>query len=242
MWGTVILMAVVAGLDPARVGAVAFILSRPRPMRLLAAYLFGGFGVSLIVGGVVVFILGEADVGKSSSVPPEIEVAVGALALVVAALVATGVAARVRDTAQERVDAVRPGEQDDVERTGIEKVPGFEKLPQHIQDVLRKESPWVAWIAGVAIGMPSAYYLAAIAAILKSGVGTGGQVAGLLVFNFIAFAVAGIPMISFAIAPDATRERIQAFYDWVSNHQRLVISTLAGVVGAYLLIVGISKL
>jgi hypothetical protein len=69
----------------------------------------------------------------------------------------------------------------------VEKLPGFEKLPHSVQDVLRRESPWVAWVAGVAIGMPTAYYLAAIAAILRSGVGTAGQLGGLLVFNLIAF-------------------------------------------------------
>jgi Sap, sulfolipid-1-addressing protein len=238
-------MAVVAGLDPVRIGAVAYILARPRAMRLLVAYFIGGFGVSLIVGGVVVFVLAGADIGKSSSVPPEIEVAVGALALVVSVLVATGIAGRLRD----RVQARRPRADDSDEpqtaerdRAGVEKLPGFEKLPQHVQDVLRSESPWIAWIAGVAVGMPSAYYLAAIAAILKSGVGTGGRIAGLLVFNVIAFAAAEIPLVSFAVAPEATRTRVDQLQGWVSTNQRIVIATLAGIVGVYLLIVGISKL
>ena len=185
MWGTVLIMAVVAGVDPARIGAVAFILSRPKPMGLLGAYLFGGFGVSLIAGGLIVFVLGESGIGKSSSVPPEIEIAVGGLALVVSVLVATGIAARIRDRVQARRPrpdgASQQGSGD--EHTGIEKVPGFEKLPDHVQDVLRSESPWVAWIAGVAVGMPSAYYLAAIAAILKAGTSTGAEIAALLVFS-----------------------------------------------------------
>jgi hypothetical protein len=238
-------MGVVAGVDPARIGAVAFILSRPAPMRLLGAYLFGGFGVSLLVGGALVFVLGEVDVGKSSSVPPEIEIAVGALALVVAVLVATGVAARMRDAIQRRSAGSEAGGKSGLqteERSGVEQLPGFEKLPEHIQNVLRSESPWIAWIAGVAIGMPSAYYLAAIAAILKSGTGTSGQIAALLVFNIIAFAVAGVPMISFLIAPDATRARVDQFYAWVTSHQRVVITALTTIVGVYLVLMGISKL
>jgi hypothetical protein len=245
MWGTVVLMAVVAGVDPARIGAVAFILSRPRPMRLLGAYLFGGFGVSLIAGGVLVLILGEVDVGKKSSVPPEIEIAVGALSLLVAALVATGTAARIRDARQgPSQPAVEEGSAGATaaERSGVEKLPGFEKLPERVQNVLRSESPWIAWIAGVAIGLPSAYYLAAIAAILKSGTDTGGQVAALLVFNFIAFAAAGVPMISFLVAPDATRARVDQLYSWVSTHQRVVIAALTTIVGIYLTVLGISKL
>jgi hypothetical protein len=90
--------------------------------------------------------------------------------------------------------------------------------------------------------MPSAYYFAAIAAILKSGTGTGGQIAALLVCNVIAFAVAGVPMISFLIAPDATRARVDQFYAWVTSHQRVVITALATIVGVYLVVIGISKL
>jgi hypothetical protein len=242
MWGTVLLMAVVAGVDPVRIGAVVFMLSRRRPTGLLAAYFIGGFGVSLIIGGVLVFVLGKADIGKSSSVPPGIEIAVGALALLVAVLVGTGFAARVRDRVEARrhSDSAKPA--DAGAAHSVEQLPGFEKLPRRAQNALRSESPWIAWVAGVAIAMPTAYYLAAIAAILKSGVGTGGQVGALLVFNLIAFAVAGIPLVSFAVAPDATRARIEQLYSWVTTHQRLVITTLAGIVGVYLVVVGISKL
>ncbi|MGO8907297.1 MAG: GAP family protein [Solirubrobacteraceae bacterium] len=245
MWGTVLLMAVVAGADPARIGAVAYILSRPSPMRLFVAYYVGGFGVSLIVGRLVMFVLGEADIGKSSSVPPEIEIAVGALALLVAVLVGTGIAARVRDRAQARHPGDHGGEKASTTAggpVGVEKLPGFEKLPPRAQNALRSESPWIAWIAGVAVGMPTAYYLAAIAAILKSGVGTAGQVGALLAFNVVSFAVAEIPLVSYLISPDATRKRVDQLYKWVSTHQRVVITVLATIVGVHLLIVGISKL
>ncbi len=245
MWGTVLLMAVVAVLDPVGIGVVAYLLSRPNPTPRLVAYLIGGFGVSLIAGGVVVFALGGAAVGKSSSVPPEIEIAVGALALLVAALVATGIAARLRDRAQAR----HPGSHDsdgpvtpEPERSGVEKLPGFEKLPQRAQNALRSDSPWIAWVVGVALGLPGAYYLAAIAAILKSGVGTGGRIAGLVVFNLILFAVAEIALVSFLVTPETTRARLEQLHQWVATHQRIIIATLAGIVGIYLLIVGISKL
>ena len=244
MWGTVLLMAVVAGVDPVRIGAVVFMLSRRHPLSLLAAYFIGGFGVSLIIGGVLVFVLGNADIGKSSSVPPGVEIAVGALALLVAVLVATGIAARLRDKVEARhhsdSDSAKPA--DAGAAHSVEQLPGFAKLPRRAQNALRSESPWIAWVAGVAIAMPTAYYLAAIAAILKSGVGTGGQVGALLVFNLIAFAVAGIPLVSFAIAPDATRARIDQLYSWVTTHQRVVITTVSGVVGVYLILIGISKL
>lgn len=49
-------------------------------------------------------------------------------------------------------------------------------------------------------------------------------------------------MVSFWAAPEATRKRVDQLYDWMNAHHRLVVTTLAGVVGVYLLIVGISKL
>ncbi|HEY5144013.1 MAG TPA: GAP family protein [Solirubrobacteraceae bacterium] len=156
------------------------------------------------------------------------------------------VAGRARERAQEKRHASTGGEaakQATADTaSGVEKLPGFDKLPQHAQDALRSESPWIAWIAGVGIGMPTAYYLAAIAAILKSGVGTGGQIGALLVFNVIAFAAVEIPLVSFLIAPDATRTRIAQLYQWVTTHQRVVITTLAVIVGIYLILIGISKL
>lgn len=124
----------------------------------------------------------------------------------------------------------------------LEKLPGLGKLTPRVRQALASESPWLAWIAGVAIGMPSAYYLAAIAVILKSGVAAGTQVAALLVFNLVAFAVVMIPLVGYLAAPGATRARVDQFYVWVGAHERLVITTVAGGIGAYLLIVGTTKL
>jgi hypothetical protein len=245
MWGTVLLMAVVAGVDPARIAAVVFILSRARPMRLLVAYFIGGFGLSLIIGAVAVFVLKGAGFGQKSSVPPEIEIAVGVLALVAAALVGSGVAARLRDRAQARHPAhatVSHGPPDPGARPGIEQLPGFDRLPARAQTALKSESPWVAWVAGLAVGMPTAYYLAAIAAILKSGESAGAQVGALVVFNLVAFGLAEVPMVSFLVAPEATRTRVDQLYDWINAHHREVMTALAAVVGVYLVIVGISKL
>ena len=245
VWEAVIPMAIAAGLDPAKLAVVSYILVRPGTIKRLSAYFIGAFGVSLIIGFVIVFIFNEVAFNQSSPIPPNIEIAIGIFALLVAVLVATGIAARIRDKAQTH----RPDEQsrgthpvEDLQAGGVEKLPGFEKLPHRVQDVLRRESPWVAWLAGVAVGMPTAYYLAAIAAILGSGVGTAGQLGWLLVFNLIAFAIVEIPLVSFTLAPDMTRTRINQLDRWVASHQRLVITIVATFVGVYLILVGASKL
>jgi hypothetical protein len=85
-------------------------------------------------------------------------------------------------------------------------MPGFDKLPNRVKAALSKESPRVAWVAGLATGLPAAYYLAAIAAILKSGSSAGVQVAALIVFNVVAFMQAVVPLVAFLFAPEATGE------------------------------------
>jgi hypothetical protein len=221
-------------------------LTRTKPLRLLVGYFVGGFGLSLIIGVVVVFVLKDIKIGKTSSVPPEIEIAVGVFSLLVSILVGTGYSATLRrqGLAPHPVAHVPPRDSPASPggSSGIESPPGFERLPQRVKAVLSKDSPWVAWVAGIAVGTPNAYYLAAIAAILKSGVGVGMQVTALVVFNVVAFAQAEIPIVGFLISPEATRTRIGQLYTWVNSHQRLILTVLTGVVGIYLVIEGLRKL
>jgi hypothetical protein len=62
------------------------------------------------------------------------------------------------------------------------------------------------------------------------------------VFNVVAFAIAAVPLVSFALAPEPTRARLDQLNTWISTHHRLVVTVLTGVVGVYLVVVGISKL
>jgi hypothetical protein len=70
--------------------------------------------------------------------------------------------------------------------------------------------------AGVTVAIPSAYYPAAIAAGLTSGIGTGGQIGGPLVFNFVAFAVAEISLREIPSGAEATHARLDQFQQWVT--------------------------
>jgi Sap-like sulfolipid-1-addressing protein len=92
------------------------------------------------------------------------------------------------------------------------------------------------------VGLPNLYLLAAIAAILDAGVGTSTQVGALTVFSVVAFLHAVIPLASFLVAPEATRDSADRLYAWLNAHRRPVVTTLATVAGVYLLIKGISSL
>jgi hypothetical protein len=243
MWVTVLFMAVVCAAHPQGLAVVAYFLSRPRPLPLLVAYFIGGFGSYLILGAIVLFVLKGVNVRRGSSVPPEIEVAVGALALMVAALVGSGIAGRLRAQAQARHStSTADSPQSSSGHPDSGEFPGSANLGPRVQAALRRDSPWIAWITGLAVGMPTVYYLAAIADILKTDSSAGLQVAALIVFNVIAFSVVEIAILSFVVAPEATRTRLNQLSWWATAHERILISALSGVVGVYLLVIGIRKL
>jgi hypothetical protein len=191
----------------------------------------------------VLFVLKGVNVGRGSSVPPEIEIAVGALALIVAVLVATGVAGRLRAEAQARhATSTVDSPPSPAGGANVGEFPGSSRLGPRVQAALRRDSPWIAWITGLAVGMPSVYYLAAIADILKTDSSVGLQVAALVVFNVIAFSVVEVAILSFVVAPETTRTRLNQLSLWATTHERLLISMLSGLVGVYLLVVGARKL
>jgi hypothetical protein len=106
---------------------------------------------------------------------------VGVFALVVAVVVAGGVVGRVRSRIRRRAAARGAATETGAEEAwrGIERLPAFQKLPQPVQNAVLGESAWVACIAGVAVGIPSVYYLAAIAAILAADARLTSSIAAL---------------------------------------------------------------
>ena len=57
MWITILVMAVAVSLEPFRIGMTVLMLSRPRPILQLLAFLCGGFAMGTTVGLVVLFVL-----------------------------------------------------------------------------------------------------------------------------------------------------------------------------------------
>lgn len=90
MWITLLVMAVAVSLEPFRIGMSVVMLNRPRPHLQLAAFLCGGFLMGLSVGAVVLFFL-ESRLPAWASAHfnlPTVQIVIGVLALVAAALLA----------------------------------------------------------------------------------------------------------------------------------------------------------
>ena len=245
MWATVLLMAIVGMADPVRIGAVALMLSRTRPMSLLLAYFTAAFAANLIVGAAVLFLLRDLRLAPTASAAAKIEVAIGLLTLFAGVFVVWGFPALLRYRVRTRRTGLCGSEGDMAVihggTTAVRRRPGFMKLLARLRAALRNDSLVVGWAVGLVMGVPPAYYLVAIGAILASGAAVESQILGLLVYNLVAFAVAEIPIVSFSVAPEATRARLEQLHVWTKAHYRLVVGTLAAAVGILFIVTGLRE-
>lgn len=215
MWITVLVMAIAVSLEPFRIGMTVLMLNRPRPVLQLLAFLCGGFVMGTTVGLVVLFVLRPRLLGSAHFTLPRVQIVIGVLALVVAAVVGT----KVLSGRFKRHHA-----------TG------------RARRLLNGRSLWVAGTAGLGIALPSVDYLAVLAVILASGAAPTAQMGALLMFNVVAFALVEFPLVAYLIAPNTTRAWMSALHGWLrSCSPRAVAALLAGL-GCALLVVGFTGL
>ena len=214
MWITLLAMAVAVSLEPFRIGMTVLMINRPRPGLQLLAFLTGGFAMGIAVGLVVLFILRPA-LGSAHFTLPRVQIVVGAVLLINAAVLATGVGFASRR---------------------------FEPLAMRTRQLLNGRSLWTAGVAGLGIALPSVDYLAVLALIVASGAAASVQFGALLLFNIVAFGFVEIPLLCFLVAPDRTRATLSALQDWLRSRRRHAVMILLAVVGCVLLVAGVAGL
>lgn len=212
MWIPLLVMAAAVSLEPFRIGMTVLMLNRPRPLLQLLVFLIGGFAMGTTVGAIVLFVMRPA-LGSAHFTLPRAQMAIGALALVVAAVVATGVLGPKPD-----------------------REPG--PLVTRAKQLLGGHSLWTAGAAGLGIALPSVDYLAALALIVASGAAAATQVGALLLFNVVAFGLVELPLISYLVAPERTRAALSALHDWLQTRRHRKIAAVVAVVGCVLLVAG----
>lgn len=220
---TILVMATAVSLEPFRIGMTVLMLNRPRPPLQLLAFLCGGFAMGTTVGVAVLFVFRRVLLGSTYFTLPRVQILIGTLALLAAAVLAAKIWA----------DRRRHRETDDA-------APG--RLSTWTRRLLQGPSLWIAGAAGLGIALPSVDYLAALAVILASGAAVTTQLGALLMFNIVAFAFVEIPLIASLLAREATRRTMVALQDWIRSRRRAEVAGLLAVVGGVLLTVGASTL
>ncbi len=216
------MLAIASGISPAILAVVIVVLQRPRPRRLLAAYLFGGMLTSIAVGIAIVSSLSGLSAFSESSpaADPIVNFTVGALALLVAYVLATDRDARLEERRRER-KAARPARDPWSER------------------VLSRGTAPIAFAVGVILNLPGAFYLVALKDIAVSGHSFGRQVFAIVVFNLIMFVLAEVPLLGYSFAPEKTQEKVEALNGWMASHARQIVIAVATAIGLYLVARGL---
>lgn len=209
---TVLVMAVAVSVEPFRIGMTVVMLNRPRPAQQLLAFLSGGFAMGMTVGLVVLFLLRRALTASTYFTVPKVQILIGILALAVAVAVAVDLPGRL---GAHRARLAAPG-----------------------QRFLRGHSLSVAGIAGLSIALPSVDYLAALALILASRAAPMTQVAMLLMFNVVAFALVELPLLAYSLAPGPTARSMKALHNWIRSRRRREVALLLCLAGGLFLAAG----
>jgi hypothetical protein len=221
-------LALEAALYPTLLAAVVILLSQPRRKPLLAAYLAGGLTISIGLGlGIIAALKGSGAIDSSSSGASWVtDLAVGGLALLVAVALATRADARYK----ERRQAKHPSKPVD---------PDEEQKEPMSQRLLARGSVPVVFIAALAINLPGAAYLVGLKDIAAAHHSTGTDIALVVAFNAIMFALAEIPLLGLILAPETTVARVHRANAWFSANGRRIAIVLCSVLGCFLITRGI---
>lgn len=220
MWTTVLILALALNFEPNRLGVIGFLLLRAHPIRQLLVFLSTSFLVSALAGITVLFVVDRGSLLQSRSSSAVMQIVVGILALLAAAvLLLRGPAApnQPRNGLVERVTARAGG-------------------------LTRGGSTWVAAALGVGISLPSVDYIALLLMIAASGQSPRVQVSALFTFLIVANAILLVPVISYAVARQRTLRILETVRSWAVGRSRREYAALLTLAGAVMLTVGLRRL
>ena len=220
---------------------VLVILTRPNPKPLLWAFWLSALVISCAVSGIVlaVFRAKGSFLGTTSkSVSPTVYIVVGVIALLVAAFAATR---RGRELIGREMEKRQNGGEPDAHGSIADRAQvKAEEVKAKAEEAMQRGSVWVAILAGVLLGAPSPFSLAAVGFMVRDGYRLPIQLLLILIFSLISYVVVEIPLISYAVSPKATATRVEAFSTWLGTHKIQAAAAVAAVVGVVLIIKGLT--
>ena len=223
-----LVLALEAALYPTLLAAVVILLSQPRRLRLLGAYLAGGLTISIGLGLAIVAALeGSGQLNnEKSGLSWRADIVVGGLALLLAVALATPGGRAIQGAQEGRPAAEGRAVKEDREPWS--------------QRVLARGLHPIVFFAGIAINLPGAAYLVALKDIAAGDNSTAEAIALVLAFNLIMFMLAEIPLLGLIFAPDRTGDLVARMDRWLSSNGRRIAIVLCAVLGAFLIARGIA--
>jgi hypothetical protein len=233
VWFTVLALGIAVNFEPTRIGLVPLLLARQKPLLQLFAFFVGSVVSTVTFGLLVLFGFQRSPHGISSADGGKAQIAVGAIALVVAA----GMAAHGFATSRGARGASHAAAPDNAEPGAFGKTAG---VVRGIID--RGQSPWVSGLVGLAGGVPSVDFLAVLVIIGTSPTSEFGKVAALALFVALGSLVVTAPLIGYLIAPEKTLDLLGRFGTWSRSRSRMEYAVALALVGCLLIGLGFAHM
>ncbi len=227
----ILLLSLLSIFNPTLLAAVTVMLLMPSPKRLMLGYLLGAYITSIGLGLTIVFALQESSAVSTSqhTISPVEDIVLGALALLVAFVLATDRDRGLRERKERRKRAKR------------EEEGGEEKEPLTIR-LLGRGSPRVAFAIGIVLSFPGASYLAGLGHIDSLEAATAPTVLLVVGFCLVQLTLLELPLIGYALAPEWTQGAVDRFRAWLARNGRRAAIIGAVAIGVALVLKGIGGL
>jgi hypothetical protein len=266
MWSSVLVLALPIALDPVRLGVNLLLISRPRPAQNLLVYWVGSVLACVLLMVVPILVLHFTPLFSSfvhdlaspatpaSSAVRRIEIVIGVLTILAAALLAVRFLARQRalatrgaSTSTLVADSVAPNpisrllvggnQSDDAAMEGGARS-AMRWLRSRANSAWEGGSLWVALAIGYLAGPNPSLVLFALATVLASGAGIGTQLGVATVFIIETLAVVEFVLLSNLVAPAKTQAVLRLLHDWARGYRRQILVGMFLLVGLALVAQG----
>ena len=214
-------LALAAALNPKLLAVNLLLAENRRPRAMFLCVLLGGLTVALTIGLLDVLVLHADAINSQKTVSAGVNLVIGLLLLAAGGLVVT---ARLHGRRKAEVPA----------EGGQPQEPQGEKKDGWAQRVLAQPRLGLAMLVGALIGLPGAAYLSALHRLVTGKSSTATQVAVVVVFVLIEFALIIIPFVLLEVRPEATKAALKHAQDWLLAHARQLMAYTALILGAYL--------
>jgi hypothetical protein len=247
MWTAVFILGLGLAVDPLRLGLVAVVLARQRPVRNLAAFWLGGMIASIGLGLAVLIVFRgialtaiEHTVSVLAHLRSSIAILDGGGLKVAAGVLLLLLAAALVARQRVRVDA------------GVAPTPpvlaprrppnALMRLAGRSRDLLSRGAVWPSFVVGLGSATPPVECVMLLTVIMASGAAISTQVLAFGVFTLLVLALVEIPLLTYLAKPQRTEAVLLRLNGWLGVHRRRLFQAMLALTGAVLLVTGVGSL